>query len=79
MKSIQETAKAMQSIYNDCYYKIAEDEFFTEGEHYISEGQVLMFDQTDLVREFNSLIGCPIDLSVEFGAFALAYEIVNKQ
>lgn len=78
MKSIQETAKAMQSIYNDCYYKIADDSF-TEREHYISEGQVLMFDQTDLVREFNSLIGCPIDSSVEFGAFALAYEIVNKQ
>lgn len=79
MKTIKETAKAMQSIYNDCYYKIAEDESFTESEHYISEGQILMFEQTDLIREFNSLIGCPIDSSDEFGAFALAYEIVTKQ
>ena len=79
MKSIKETAKAIQSVYNDCYYKITEDESFTEREHYISEGQILMFDQTDLVREFNKLVGCPIDSSVEFGAFALAYEIVNKQ
>ena len=79
MKTIKETAKAMQSIYNDCYYKIAEDESFTEHEHYISEGQILMFEQTDLIREFNSLIGCPIDSLDEFGAFALAYEIVTKQ
>ena len=79
MKTIQETAKAMQSIYNDCYYKMTEDEAFIEREHYISEGQILMFDQTDLVREFNKLIGCPIDSSVEFGAFTLAYEIVTKQ
>lgn len=79
MKTIKETAKAMQSIYNDCYYKIAEDESFTEREHYISEGQILMFEQTDLVIEFNKLIGCPIDSSVEFGAFALAYETVTKQ
>ena len=79
MKTIQETAKAMQSIYKDCYYKITEDETFTEREHYITEGQILMFEQTDLIIEFNKLIGCPIDSSVEFGAFALAYEIVNKQ
>lgn len=79
MKTIQETAKAMQSIYNDCYYKITGDEAFTESEHYISEGQILMFEQTDLVIEFNKLIGCPIDSSDEFGAFALAYEIVTKQ
>ena len=79
MKTIQETAKAMQSIYNDCYYKIAEDESFTEHEHYISEGQILMYEQTDLIREFNKLIGCPIDSSDEFGAFALAYEIVTNQ
>ena len=79
MKTIQETAKAMQSIYNDCYYKIAEDESFAEHEHYILEGQILMFEQTDLVIEFNKLIGCPIDSSDEFGAFALAYETVNKQ
>ena len=45
----------------------------------ISKGQVLMFEKTDLVREFNSLIGCPIDSSDEFGEFALAYEIVTKQ
>ena len=79
MKSIKETTKAMQSIYNDCYYKIAEVESFAEHEHYISEGQILMFKQTDLVIEFNKLIGCPIDSSDEFGAFALAYEIVTKQ
>ena len=79
MKTIQETAKAIQSIYNDCYYKITGDEAFTEREHYISEGQVMMFEHIDLIREINSLIGCPIDSSVEFGAFALAYEIVNKQ
>ena len=79
MKTIQETAKAMQSIYNDCYYKIAEDESFAEWEHYISKGQILMYEQTDLIREFNKLIGCPIDSSDEFGAFALAYEIVTKQ
>ena len=79
MKTIQETAKAMQSIYNDCYYKITGDEPFDRRKHYISEGQILMFEQTDLVREFNSLIGCPIDSSDEFGAFALAYEIVSKQ
>ena len=79
MKNIQETAKAMQSIYNDCYYKIAEDESLTDHEHYISEGQILMFEQMDLIREFNKLIGCPIDSSDEFGAFALAYEIVTKQ
>ena len=79
MKTIKETAKAMQSIYNDCYYKIAEDDSFTAREHYISEGQILMFEQTDLIREFNSLIGCSIDSSDEFGAFALAYEIVNSQ
>ena len=79
MKTIKETAKAMQSIYNDCYYKITEDDSFTESEHYISEGQILMYEQTDLIREFNSLIGCPIDSSDEFGAFALAYEIVTKQ
>ena len=78
MKTIQETAKEIQSIYNECYYKIADDSF-TEREHYISEGQVLMFEKMDLIREFNSLIGCPIDSSLEFGAFALAYEIVNKQ
>ena len=78
MKSIKETAKAMQSIYNDCYYKIVDDSF-TEREHYISEGQIIMFEQTDLVIEFNKLIGCPIDSSAEFGAFALAYEIVTKQ
>ena len=79
MKSIKETAKAMQSIYNDCYYKITGDEPFAGREHYISEGQILMFEQTDLIREFNSLIGCPIDSSDEFGAFALAYETVTKQ
>ena len=79
MKTIQETAKAMQSIYNECYYKITIDESFAEREHYISEGQVLMFEQTDLIIEFNKLIGCPIDSSAEFGAFALAYEIVTKQ
>ena len=79
MKNIKETAKAMQSIYNDCYYKIIGDESFPKREHYISEGQILMFEKTDLVREFNSLIGCPIESSVEFGAFALAYEIVSKQ
>ena len=79
MKTIKETAKAMQSIYNDCYYKIAEDESFSESEHYISKGQILMYEQTDLIREFNKLIGCPIDSSDEFGAFALAYEIVTKQ
>lgn len=79
MKTIQKTAKAMQSIYNDCYYKITGDKPFVNREHYISEGQVLMFEQTDLIIEFNKLIGCPIDSSVEFGAFALAYEIVNKQ
>ena len=45
MKTIQETAKAMQSIYNDCYYKITGDEPFTEREHYISKGQVLMFEK----------------------------------
>ena len=78
MKNIKETAKAMQSIYNDCYYKITDDSF-PKREHYISEGQILMFEQTDLIREFNSLIGCPIDSSDEFGAFALAYEIVSKQ
>ena len=58
---------------------MTEDESFTESEHYISEGQILMFEQTDFIREFNSLIGCPIDSSDEFGAFALAYEIVTKQ
>ena len=79
MKSIKETAKAMQSIYNDCYYKITGDEPFPKREHYISEGRVLMFEKMDLVREFNKLIGYPIDSSVEFGAFALAYEIVSKQ
>ena len=79
MKTIKETAKAMQSIYNDCYYKITGDEPFPKREHYISEGQILMFEQTDLIREFNTLIGCPIDSSDEFGAFALAYEIVTKQ
>ena len=79
MKTIQETAKAMQSIYNDCYYKITGDEPFSKREHYISEGQVLMFEQTDLIREFNKLVGCPIDSSDEFGAFAFAYEIVTKQ
>lgn len=79
MKSIKETAKAMQSIYNDCYYKIAEDESFAAWEHYISKGRDIMYEQIDLVREFNSLIGCPIESSVEFGAFALAYEIVTKQ
>lgn len=79
MKTIQETAKAMQSIYKDCYYKITEDESFTEREYYISEGQDMMFEKIDLIREFNKLIGCPIDSSVEFGAFALAYEIVTKQ
>ena len=79
MKTIQETATVMQSIYNDCYYKMTGDEPFTGREHYISEGQILMFEQMDLVREFNALIGCPIDSSVEFGAFALAYEIVTKQ
>ena len=79
MKNIKETAKAIQSIYNDCYYKMTGDEPFTEREHYISEGQVLMFEKTDLIREFNSLIGCAIDSSNEFGAFALAYEIVTKQ
>ena len=78
MKTIQETAKAIQSIYNECYYKITDDSF-TEREHYISEGKVLMFEQMDLIREFNKLIGYPIDSSFEFGAFALAYEIVNKQ
>ena len=79
MKTIQETAKAMQFIYNDCYYKITGDEPFPKREHYISKGQVLMFEKTDLVREFNKLIGCPIDSSDEFAAFALAYEIVTKQ
>ena len=79
MKSIKETAKAMQSIYNDCYYKIAEDETFTEWAHYITEGRDMMYEQIDLVREFNKLIGYPIDSSAEFGAFALAYEIVTKQ
>ena len=79
MKTIQETAKAMQSIYNDCYYKITGDEPFAKREHYISKGQILMFEQTDLVIEFNKLIGCPIDSSDEFGAFALAYETVTKQ
>lgn len=79
MKTVQETAKVMQSIYNDCYYKITGDEAFDEREHYISEGRFMMYSQTDLIREFNSLIGCPIDSSVEFGAFALAYEIVTKQ
>ena len=79
LKTIQETAKAMQSIYNDCYYKIAEDETFTEWAHYITEGRDMMYEQIDLVREFNKLIGCPIDSSDEFGAFALAYEIVTKQ
>ena len=79
MKTIQETAKAMQTIYNDCYYKITEDGSFTEREHYISEGREMMFGYIDLVREFNSLIGCPIDSSFEFGAFALAYDIVNEQ
>ena len=79
MKTIQETAKAMQSIYNDCYYKITGDEPFTEREHYISKGRDMMFEKTDLIREFNALIGCPIDSSDEFGAFALAYEIVTKQ
>ena len=79
MKTIQETAKAMQSIYNDCYYKMTGDEPFAGREHYISKGGVMMFEKTDLVREFNSFIGCPIDSSAEFGAFALAYEIVTKQ
>ena len=79
MKNIKETAKAIQSIYNDCYYKITGDGSFPKREHYISEGQILMFEQMDLVREFNALIGCPIDSSDEFGAFALAYEIVTKQ
>ena len=79
MKTIQETAKAMQSIYNDCYYKITVDEPFPKREHYISKGQVLMFEQTDLIIEFNKLIGCPIDSSLEFAAFALAYETVTKQ
>ena len=79
MKTIQETAKAMQSIYNDCYYKITEDGSFTEREHYIYEGREMMYEQTDLIREFNKLIGCPIDSSDEFGAFALAYETVTKQ
>ena len=79
MKNIKETAKAMQSIYNDCYYKIIGDEPFPKREHYISEGRILMFEQTDLIREFNSLIGCPIESSVEVGAFALAYEIVTKK
>ena len=79
MKSIQETAKAIQSVYNDCYYKITGDEAFLKREHYISEGQILMYEQIELVREFNSLVGCPIDSSVEFGAFALAYEITTKQ
>ena len=79
MKNIKETAKVIQSIYNDCYYKITGDKPFAKREHYISEGQILMFEKTDLVREFNSLIGCPIDSSDEFAAFALAYEIVTKQ
>ena len=79
MKNIKETAKAMQSIYNGCYYKITGDEPFPNREHYISEGQIFMFEKTDLVREFNKLIGCPIDSSDEFGAFALAYEIATKQ
>ena len=79
MKSIQETAKAMQTIYNDCYYKISGDEPFAKREHYISEGQILMFEEAGLIREFNKLIGCPIDWSDEFGALALAYEIVTKQ
>lgn len=39
----------------------------------------MMFEKTDLIREFNKFIGCPIDSSDEFGAFALAYEIVSKQ
>ena len=79
MKTIKEIAKAMQFIYNDCYYKITGDETFAKREHYISNGQILMYEQTDLIREFNKLIGCPIDSSDEFGAFALAYEIVTKQ
>ena len=79
MKTIQETAKAMQSIYNDCYYKITGEEPFAKREHYISKGQILMYEQTDLVIEFNKLIGCPIDSSDEFGAFALAYETVTKK
>ena len=79
MKTIKETAKAIQSIYNDCYYKITGDEPFPKREYYISEGQVFMFEQMDLIREFNSLVGCPIDWSDEFAAFALAYEIVTKQ
>ena len=79
MKSIKETAKAVQFISNDCYYKITGDEPFPKREHYISEGQILMFEQTDLIREFNKLIGCPIDSSDEFGAFALAYETVTKK
>ena len=79
MKNIKETAKAMQSIYNDCYYKITGDEPFPKREHYISKGRDMMFEQTDLIREFNALIGYPIDSSDEFGAFALAYETVSKQ
>ena len=79
MKTIQETAKAMQSVYNDCYYKITGDEPFPKREHYISEGRDMMFEQTDLIREFNKFVGCPIDSSDEFGAFALAYETVTKQ
>ena len=79
MKTIKETAKSMQSIYNDCYYKITGDETFAKREHYISNRQILMFEQMDLIREFNKLIGCPIDSLDEFGAFALAYEIVTKQ
>ena len=79
MKNIQETAKAIQSIYYVCYYKITGDESLTEREHYISKGRDMMFEQMDLVREFNSLVGCPIDSSDEFAAFALAYEIVSKQ
>ena len=76
---MKEAAKARQSIYNGCYYKITGDEPFANREHYISKGRDMMFEQMDLVREFNSLIGCPIDSSVEFGAFALAYETVTKQ
>ena len=79
MKTIKETAKAMQSLYNDCYYKITAHQPLDTREPHISEGQILMFDQMDLVREFNRLIGCPIDSSDEFGAFALAYETVTKQ
>ena len=79
MKNIKETAKVIQSIYNDCYYKITGDKPFPKREHYISKGRDMMFEQMDLIREFNKLIGCPIDSSDEFGAFALAYEIATKQ